>query len=119
MLPKSERVRKGGEIKETVAARQYVYKGPLLHFVARDNQAEKSRLVVIATKKIGSAVKRNRIRRVLVEAFRREKESLGWPVDMVIYPQAAALAKSLNEVAEDFKNGLRTQQLLGRAKIAK
>ena len=42
-----------------------------------------SRLGIIASKKVGNAVARNRAKRVLREVFRLNREHLGLPVDVV------------------------------------
>lgn len=46
-----------------------------------------SRLGIIANKKLGNAVKRNRVKRLFREAFRINKDMLTCCVDIVILPQ--------------------------------
>ncbi len=49
-----------------------------------------SRLGVVATKKVGSAVVRNRIKRLCRECFRRHPELLPAGVDLVVIAKAGA-----------------------------
>jgi ribonuclease P protein component len=41
-------------------------------------------MAVVASKKIGNAVQRNRVRRRVKELFRRNKDLLTLPVDMIV-----------------------------------
>ncbi len=77
------------------------------HFlcVFKKGSGERSRLGITVTKKVGCAVKRNRIKRVCREFFRFNKSRLGGSWDLnIIARQSAADAsraqslKSLNEI---------------------
>ena len=71
---------------------RYVYqhgqtvRGPLISLKYAENKRRSSyRLAVVVSKKVHkSAVRRNRIRRRLFEAFRLEEEHLTTPYDMVV-----------------------------------
>lgn len=49
-----------------------------------------SRLGVIASKKLGGAVARNRIKRLIREVFRLNQHGFKIPVDIILYPTKAA-----------------------------
>jgi len=45
-----------------------------------------SRLGLVVGRKVGKAVKRNRVRRIVREAFRQAKNDFPYPVDLVVRP---------------------------------
>ncbi len=106
MLPKKERLRKTRDIKQALNARQYFYRSALLHFCARDNNLENSRLTVVVTKNLGAAVKRNRIRRQFIEAYKKIKPKIAQSIDMVLFPHNAAVDKKQDEISASLLKGL-------------
>ncbi len=68
----------------------YLYKkgrltrGTYFNLIFLPNGLSYSRMAVVASKKIGNAVQRNRVRRRVRELFRRNKELLTLPVDMIV-----------------------------------
>lgn len=73
------------------------------------------RLGLTATRKIGSAVKRNRIRRLLRESFRRQRVALAsW--DIVVNARAGSPASSFVEVDEELRSLIRrARRAIGEA----
>lgn len=61
------------------------------------------RLGVTVTRKVGKAVKRNRIKRLVREAFRRERASLPTGVDMVWVAKRDAVDSTLDAVLQDMR----------------
>lgn len=59
-------------------------RGRYFHLVFRRNELGHSRLAVVAGRKVGSAVVRNRVKRRLRELFRRHKELLREPTDLIV-----------------------------------
>lgn len=59
-----------------------------------------SRLGLVVSRKVGKAVTRNRVRRLLREVFRKGKRSLAQPMDVVFVPQGPP--RSLEEYAKAF-----------------
>jgi ribonuclease P protein component len=57
---------------------------------ARENGLPHSRVGLSVSRKFGSAVRRNRIRRLLREAFRLSKENLPTGFDFVMIPRPAS-----------------------------
>jgi ribonuclease P protein component len=86
----------------------------LLVVRALANQREVTRFGIVATKRLGKAVRRNRVRRVIREAMRRLCPRLqsGW--DLVIIARSPALQASLGQVEADLVKTLGRAQLLMR-----
>jgi ribonuclease P protein component len=70
------------------------------HFIVSmaENNLERPRLGVITTKRLGKAVRRNRVKRLLREFFRRHKGVLP-PQDIVIIAKKGAVSLNYAEVA--------------------
>ena len=66
-----------------------------------------SRVGVIATRKLGSAVVRNRARRLLREVFRLHQCELRKPVELVLVARHSIREKGLAEVTRDYLAFLR------------
>jgi len=78
----------------------------------------RSRLGVITAGKIGSAVVRNRARRLLRESFRLHQHELALPVDLVLVARQSIVGKGFAGVEKDFLTTLRKAGLLReRSKI--
>ncbi len=72
----------------------------------------RSRLGVITSGKLGSAVVRNRARRLLRESFRLHQRQLAAPLDLVLVARASIVGKPLAEVEKDVLTTLRKAGLL-------
>lgn len=77
---------------------------------------EISRLGVITSRRIGSAVVRSRARRLLRETFRLHQLELRQPVDLVLVARPSIVGKSRPEVDRDFLAVLRQGSLLREPK---
>ncbi len=73
----------------------------------RTNGLDSSRFAVVARKRIGSAVRRNRIKRVARELFRRNQSSLACPVDLIFFPKKAMVTESYHAMAPHFLESMR------------
>ena len=76
------------------------------------NTLGKPRLGLSVSKKVGSAVKRNKVRRRLKEVFRSSMERLSGDLDFVISARPAAAEATFEELNEEF---LRSLHRLGRS----
>ena len=70
-----------------------------------------SRVGVIAGRKLGPAVVRNRARRLLREAFRLHQQELDSPIDLVLVARAAIRRRRFRDVEREFLGVLRRADL--------
>lgn len=91
-----ERIRRKSEFA-------YLYKqgirlrSPYLSLIYLPGASGRSRLGVVAGRKVGGAVVRNRIKRWMRDAFRRNKKLLTRPFDVVVVARSGAAALSKRE----------------------
>ncbi|MBE6937933.1 MAG: ribonuclease P protein component [Ruminococcaceae bacterium] len=80
----------------------------------RQNGTPDVRIGITAGKKLGCAVKRNRIRRQIREVLRLSSDSLNPGFDIVIVARTRAIGKAWQELQEDLLNLLRSGGLISR-----
>lgn len=83
------------------------FRGKYLTLVYLDNNFAFSRLGVVASRKVGGAVLRNRVKRRMRELYRRNKMLISRPVDMVAIAKAESARTSWPEFSEDFLSTLK------------
>jgi ribonuclease P protein component len=66
------------------------FRTPWLRVHYRPNPDGRSRLGLVVSRRVGKAVLRNRVKRILREVFRRNKGRLPAPLDVVLVPQREA-----------------------------
>lgn len=64
------------------------FHSPELMVKAAPNGMDRARLGLSVGRRLGNAVRRNRIKRLLRESWRRNKSALSVPCDMVIVPRS-------------------------------
>lgn len=74
---------------------------------AHPNDGGGCRLGITVTRKVGGAVVRNRLKRVLREAFRRHRSRLRPSVDVVINPRRSMLSLQAEEVEAQLLSAFR------------
>jgi ribonuclease P protein component len=66
-----------------------------------------SRVGVVASRKVGGAVVRNKVKRRMRELFRRDKDLLGSPVDLLIVARPEMPGAKWADLREEYLRGLR------------
>src|SRR5262245_45246670 len=77
-----------------------------------------SRVGVVVSSKVGNAVVRSRVRRLLREAFRLNQNSLAQAIDLVLVARPSITRKTFADVEKDFLTTLRKAGLLHSTKAA-
>ena len=80
---KDDRLRKPAEFRRVYDARMSVRAGPIIVYGC-PNGGERTRLGLSVSRRVGNAVRRNRIKRRLREAFRHTRADLPHAYDLVI-----------------------------------
>jgi ribonuclease P protein component len=73
-----------------------------------------ARLGVVVSGKIGGAVIRSRVRRLLRETFRLHQHDLARPVELVLVARQSIAGRDLREVEQDFLTALNRAGLLNQ-----
>ena len=84
-----------------------MFRGKTVVIRALPNGQGYSRLGLSVGSKVGSAIKRNRVKRLLREAYRLNRDKLTVPCDLVIVPRPGFPDGSLREMEPDVISLLR------------
>jgi len=99
-LPPARRIRRRREFQRVFDAGRRAH-GRYLTVIAAPSPGPGSRLGIVASKKLGGSVVRNRAKRLIREMFRTHVGS-GMASDLVVIPKSAALQVKLAEVVSDY-----------------
>jgi ribonuclease P protein component len=105
-FPKSDRILKRDRFREVYDAGRKIQATYFTAFVL-PNQIEGPRIGITATRKMGNSVERNRARRLVREAFRRNKWLVPNGVDIVINVKRRLVEASYSELEGDFTTFLK------------
>lgn len=104
---KAERLTKNKEF-EKVFNEGEVFKGTKIVFYVIANEYQYSRLGLVVSKKVGNAVQRNRIKRLLRESYRLNKHLLTTNVDIIALPRRTFTSNlKLLDIENEFKKLLK------------
>jgi ribonuclease P protein component len=106
----AERLRPDERIRRRAEYRKIYQEGARFHarlmtlFILPNHQ-QGPRLGVAATRKLGSAVRRTRAKRLVREIFRRNKPAAGY--DIVVVPRPEMLSAGFSDLEADYCSALR------------
>ena len=83
------------------------YRGKYFILIYLSNELTFSRVAVVASKKLGNAVQRNRTKRWLRTLFRRNKELLSRPFDMIFIPRKEIFQANWQNLTNDYQAALK------------
>lgn len=86
-----ERIRKRTDYQRIQRIGKKIISEHLIFFVAK-NDLYFSRIGLIVSKKVGNAVNRNRVKRILREIFRQHKEFFSQGIDVLVFVRPSAKA---------------------------
>jgi ribonuclease P protein component len=108
-LPPARRIRRRAEFQRVFDAGRRAH-GRHLTIIAAPAPGPDSRIGIVASKKLGGAVVRNRAKRLIREMFRTQSAPER-ASDLVIIPKASALQVQSLEVIKDYNLTLRRLSL--------
>lgn len=92
-IPRRERLRRRRDFA-AVSARGQSFGGPLLVLRVRRNGLDHNRYGFVVSKRLGKAVARNRVKRLLREVVRLTPTRKGWDLVFIARPQLAGASFS-------------------------
>jgi ribonuclease P protein component len=111
-LPRPMRLKRNRDFTAVRQQGQRLVNGCLIANWKTLSPGAQSRVGVIASRKLGAAVERNRARRLLRETFRLHQHDLFQPVTMVLVATPSIVGKRLGDVERDFLTAMRRAKLL-------
>ena len=99
---RTRRVRRRGEFQKVFDRGVRVH-GRYLTLLIAPAPGPRSRLGIVASKKLGGSVARNRAKRLIRELFRQNPPEAGRPVDVVVIPRRELFDAVYSGLEEDFR----------------
>ena len=114
-LQRRHTIKRAGEFAHVKAeGRSRVGRYIVLNTARRTGEEEHSRFGIIATKRVGGAVVRNRQRRRIREILRAHGDAIGEGLDVVIVVKVAGGAANYKELEDDFLRLMRREKNQGK-----
>ncbi len=105
-LPRSERIRKKKDFL-VLYRKGKRYKARYFNLIYHFNELAHSRVGVVAGRKVGNAVTRNRAKRWMRELYRRNKDRYAHPIDLIIIATKEMKTASFAELAGEYDRAIR------------
>lgn len=110
-LGRHQRITQSTQFKEAFD-QQRKWVGQFMVLWLRSGEDASLRLGVVTSKKVGSAVDRARARRLMREAYRRQRSDLKGTYDVVLVGRASILKAKWPSITDDLKTLMRKAGLL-------
>ncbi len=104
-LPADRKLRRRSEFQRVFDTGRRAH-GRLFTVVAAPSQGGTTRLGIVASRKLGGAVVRNRAKRLIREVFRTSVHSTR-PVDLVVIPKNALLSSDFEGLKREYQATIR------------
>jgi ribonuclease P protein component len=111
-LGRRARIKQGRDFLRVRQAGERAVKGCLIANWLRLPLEARSRLGVVVSKKVGNAVVRSRVKRLLRESYRVHQHELAQPVDLVLVARPSIADRDFAGVERDLISTLRLAGLL-------
>ena len=105
-LPPARRLRRRGEFQRVFDTGRRAH-GRFITIIAAPRETAGARLGIVASRKIGGAVARNRAKRLIRNVFRTSVTEPTAAIDLVVLPKAAIFDADVGALAQDFKTTLK------------
>ena len=102
-FPKSARLRRRGEFLRVQDGGRKLHTDNFLVFVSPQSEPGPTRVGVTASRKLGGAVRRNRVKRLVREAFRRHKLLFPGGLDVVFVAKKNAVEADYDQVVREIE----------------
>jgi ribonuclease P protein component len=102
-FPKSSRLRRRSEFLRVQDGGRKLHTDSFLVFVSPQKEAGPTRVGVTASRKLGGAVQRNRVKRLVREVFRRHKMLFPGGLDVVFVAKKSAVDADYDQVVREIE----------------
>jgi len=102
-LPRSQRVRKRSQFQAIQGKGKKLHTDNFLVLVLPQKVPSAPRLGITVSKKVGGAVQRNRVKRLVREAFRRKKTLFPRGLDVVFVAKRTAVGAEFDQVVREIE----------------
>lgn len=109
---KAQRIRHSREFAALKASGKRAFSRTMIMNWRQTSDRDFSRLGIVVSRRIGKAVLRSRVRRLLREAFRNSQFQIAHPIDMVLVSRKMIADASQEMVRKDLMRLLRKANLL-------